>query len=138
MLCYDLNSFGLTFPGHPHSWLWKSFNMADRGSEFSFSGGISIRNYIRIDISISIRPLNTKFDKQVDLKELTYMRLIKQELVTSSHQDHFTLKRFSKFLSAKSVIIKCWQNDYEEKIVKLRLKSYGLFITWSCDIKWQT
>ena len=68
--------------------------MADRGSEFSFSGGISIRNYIRIDISISIRPLNTKFDKQVDLKELTYMRLIKQELVTSSHQDHFTLKIF--------------------------------------------
>ena len=68
--------------------------MADRGSEFSFFGGISIRNDIRIDISISIRPLNTKFDKEVDLKELTYMRLIKQELVTSSHQDHFTLKIF--------------------------------------------
>ena len=47
--------------------------MADWGSEFRFLRDIHVRLDIRIDISISIRPMNTKFDKQVHL--LTQMRL---------------------------------------------------------------
>ena len=43
---------------------------------------------IGIDISISIGPMATKFDKQVYLEELTQMRLIKQVTVTSLIQDH--------------------------------------------------
>ena len=34
--------------------------------------------------------MTTKFGKQVNLQELTQIRLIKQVLVTSSHQDHVT------------------------------------------------
>ena len=55
--------------------------MADWGGEFNFSQGI----YVRIDISISIRPMTTKFGKQVHVQDLTKMRLIKQVLVTSLH-----------------------------------------------------
>ena len=46
--------------------------MADRGGEFSFFQGI----HVRIDISISVRPMITKFGKQVHLQDLTQMRLI--------------------------------------------------------------
>ena len=41
--------------------------MADRGGEFSFFQSI----LVRIDISISIRPMTTKFGKQVHLQDLT-------------------------------------------------------------------
>ena len=51
--------------------------MADRGGEFSFFQGI----HVRIDISISVRPMITKFAKQVHLQDLAQMRLIKQVLV---------------------------------------------------------
>ena len=57
-----------------YSWFWKSLNMMNWGSEFSFFYGIHIGIGIRIDISISI---NTRFDKQVHLEELTEMRQIK-------------------------------------------------------------
>ena len=46
--------------------------MADRGGEFRFFQGI----HVRIDISISVRPMITKFGKQVHLQDLTQMRLI--------------------------------------------------------------
>ena len=62
--------------------------MADRGGVFSFSQGIQVRIDITIDISISIRPMATIFCRQVHLEELIQVRLIKQMLVTSSHQDH--------------------------------------------------
>ena len=62
--------------------------MAHRGSEFSFFQDIYVRIDIRIDIFISIRPMATKFDKQLYLQDLPQMRLIKQFLVTSLHQDH--------------------------------------------------
>ena len=65
-----------------YSWFWKSSNMTDRGGEFSFFWGINVRIDIRIDISISIRPMATTFSKQVHLDELTQIRLIKQMLVT--------------------------------------------------------
>ena len=60
--------------------------MADWGGELNFSQGI----YVRIDISISIRPMTTKFGKQIHVQDLTKMRLIKQVLVTSLRQNHVT------------------------------------------------
>ena len=60
--------------------------MADRGCELSFFQYIHLRS----DISISMRPKITKFGKQVHLQDLTQMRLIRQVLVTSSHQDQVT------------------------------------------------
>ena len=56
--------------------------MANRGSEFSFF----LRIHVRINISISIKPMITKFGKQVNLQYLSQMRLIKQVLVTSLRQ----------------------------------------------------
>ena len=52
--------------------------------------GIHVRIDIRINISISIRPMITKFGKQVQLEDLTQMDLKKQVLVTSLHQYHVT------------------------------------------------
>ena len=54
--------------------------MADRSGEFSLFHSIHVRTDIRIDISISIKTITTKFGKQVHLGELTQMRLIKQVL----------------------------------------------------------
>ena len=62
--------------------------MADRGVEFSFFQGIHVRIDVRVDNSISIRPMITIFGKQVHLQDLTQMRLIKQ--VTSLRQDQVT------------------------------------------------
>ena len=64
--------------------------MTDRGGGFSFFQGIHVSINIRIDISISIRPVATKFGKQVHVEELTQMRIIKQVLVKPSRQDHTT------------------------------------------------
>ena len=58
--------------------------MADRGGEFNFFQGIHVRIDIKIDISISVRPMITKFGKKVRLQDLTQMMLIKQVLVTSN------------------------------------------------------
>ena len=55
--------------------------MGDRGGEFTFIQGFHVRNDIRIDISISIVPMITKFGKDGHLQDLTQMRLIKQVLV---------------------------------------------------------
>ena len=52
--------------------------MASRGGEFSFFQGTHVKINITIDISISVRPMTTKFDKQVHLQDLTWMGLIKQ------------------------------------------------------------
>ena len=67
--------------------------MADRGGEFSFFLGFHVKLDTRIDISSSVRPMTTKFDKLVNLEKLTQMRLIKQVLVTSSGQYQMTLKK---------------------------------------------
>ena len=83
-----------------YSRLLKSLNMADRDGEFSFFLGI----HVRIDISISIRPMSIKFGRQVYLQELTQMRLIMQVLMTPSGQDHVTLKRCNNFFSARAII----------------------------------
>ena len=48
-------------------------------------------NHLRIDtitdISISVRPITTKFGKQAHQEKLIQIRLIKQVLVVSSRQD---------------------------------------------------
>ena len=49
-----------------YSWFWKSLNVADWGSEFSFFQAIHVTIDI-IDISISIRPMTIKFGKQVHI-----------------------------------------------------------------------
>ena len=64
--------------------------MADRGGEFRFFQGIHVRSDITIDILISIKPIIAKFGKQLHLQDLAQMRLIKQLLVTLSHQYHVT------------------------------------------------
>ena len=64
--------------------------MADRGGEFRFFQGIHVRIDITIDILISIKPIIAKFGKQLHLQDLAQMRLIKQLLVTSSHQNYVT------------------------------------------------
>ena len=56
----------------------------------TFSEETQVRIDIRIDISI--KHITTQFGKQVHLQELTEMRLIKQVMVSSSRQDHVTLK----------------------------------------------
>ena len=43
--------------------------MADEGGEFSSFQGSHVRTCIRIDISISIRPMITKFGKQVHIQD---------------------------------------------------------------------
>ena len=60
--------------------------MADPGGEFRFFQGILERIDMRIDISISIRPMTTKFGEQLHLQDLTQMRLI----LTLLRQDHVT------------------------------------------------
>ena len=56
--------------------------MVDQGGMFGFFRGIHVRPNTRIDISISVRPMPTKFSRQVHLEELTLMRLIGQVLLT--------------------------------------------------------
>ena len=79
------------------------------GDEFTFFQGI----YVRIDISIFIRPMITKFDKQIHLQELTQLRLIKMGMVQ--------LGRMVAYLDKFHPI-----------------KSNDPLITWSCKITWQT
>ena len=62
--------------------------MENRVGRFRFLPDIYLITDIIIDISISMRPMTTKFDKQVHAEELTRMRLTKQVLVISSPQDH--------------------------------------------------
>ena len=70
--------------------------MVDGGSEFIFFWGIHVRIDVRIDISISIRPKNPKFGRQIHLQELNQMTVFQQVLVTLLRQYHGTnLKHIS-------------------------------------------
>ena len=86
--------------------------MSDRDSEFNFVRGIHVRTDIRIDISTSITPMTTELGKQLHLEELHQEQL---------HQDHLTLKRCYNFFSARAMILKFDQNDYEETLIRLKL-----------------
>ena len=73
-------------------------------SEFSFFRGIHLRTGMRTNISIFIRPMITKLDRQVYLENLAHMRLTKQVMVTPSCQGHVTLKSCYYFLSIRAMI----------------------------------
>ena len=64
--------------------------MAEWDGEFSFFQEIHVRTDLRIHILVSIRPMTTKFKKQVYLGELTQTRLIKQVMVMLSRRDRVT------------------------------------------------
>ena len=66
--------------------------MTDRGDEFGFFQDMEfhVNIDIRVDISISIRPMITKVGWQVDLQDMTQKSLIKNVLVTPLRQDHVT------------------------------------------------
>ena len=51
--------------------------MGDRGVEFIFFQDVHVKTEARIDITIPIKTMTTKFDEKVHLGELTQMRLIK-------------------------------------------------------------
>ena len=60
--------------------------MVDQVGELRFLQGI----HVRIDISISVRSMTTKFGKQVFLQEFTQIKLIKQvtnSFITSRSRD---------------------------------------------------
>ena len=61
--------------------------MVDQGEKFSFFRDIHIKIDTRVDISISLRPMTTKFGKRLDIEELTNLRLERHVLVTSSPQN---------------------------------------------------
>ena len=115
-----------------YSW---SLSMADRGSEFSFFSGIHVRTEIRIGISIFIRPMTTKFGKEVHLEELTRVRhrcwwrhhVDLQVLVMSSHQVHQTNLKHLHYQGAFGHQI--WQDGNFNGL--LPMKSHELLITWS-------
>ena len=46
-----------------------------------------------MNITISKRPMSTKFGKQVHVEDLIQMKLIKQVLVKSSYQGHITKEK---------------------------------------------
>ena len=77
--------------------------MVNRGDEFSLFRSIHAKIDVRIDSSITIRHITTKFDKQLHLEEFTQMRLIKQVMVTSSRQDHMTNKKYYIFTTTVSM-----------------------------------
>ena len=86
------------------SWFWKSLNTADWGVSSAFSKVfIHTRTDVRVNISISAKPMPTKFGKQVHLEALNQMRLMKQLLVTPLRQDHVALKKCYNFLSLRTV-----------------------------------
>ena len=118
-----------------YSWFWKSLNMVDWGCEFSFFQGIHVGSDIRIDISISRRPMATKFGKHIHLEELTQMRLIKEVLVISSHQDHMTNKNIS---TARVPMANKLSRIVTYLDGLLPRKSHDPYITWSCKIMWET
>ena len=111
--------------------------MADQGSEFSFYQSILKGIHIRIDASISMRPMATKFSKQVHLEELIQMGLIKQVLVMPSPEDHMASHKdhvTNKYLHYQSA----YGHQYSRMVTYLDglqlIKSHEPYITWSCKI----
>ena len=72
--------------------------MVDRGGEFSFFRGVHVR-IDRIDVCFH-ENYDHNFGKQVNLEQLTQMRLTNQVL-TLSRQDHVNLKKRYNFLLSR-------------------------------------
>ena len=100
--------------------------MPDRGGEFRFFQGIHVRIDIRIDISISLRPMITRFGKQVHLQDLKVTNADLKicqcfRLHVKKYVEGFTLKRLllfeicrrkicEKFVYKHSKTIECVKN----------------------------
>ena len=111
--------------------------MADQGSEFSFVRSVHVRINIRIDISISIRPITSKFGKQVHLEEFTQMRKMKQVLMTSPYQDR--VANFKGYISTMRVSLAIKLGSMENYLDGLlSIKWHDPLITFSCKITWHT
>ena len=80
-----VRDFGIV---NSYSWFLNSFKIVDGGGEFSFFQSIYVRTDIITDSSISVRPMTTKFGKQIHLGKLTETIPIKQVLVKSSRKDN--------------------------------------------------
>ena len=110
-----------------YSWLWKSVNMASKGYEFSFCGGNHAKiDMIKIDMSICISRMTTKFGEEVPLEELTQIKLIKQMLVTSLPLSTTRLLMASKL----GRIV-----PYVDGVPPIN--AHDPLIMWSCEITWQ-
>ena len=111
--------------------------MTDQGGESSFCQSIYIKIDIRIDMSISLRPVTTKFDKQVHLAELTKMRLIKYVLVTSPCQYHVTnLKHVISTARVPMATKHGKMVTYLDEL--LSIKAHNPLVTWPCKIHYHT
>ena len=111
--------------------------MADRGGEFSFFQVIHVRTDIRTDISISIRPMITKFGEQLHLKNLTQVKVIKQALVTLLRQNYVTSLDYYISTTTVSLATKLSKMvTYSDGPVPI--KWHDFLIMWYCEITWQT
>ena len=112
--------------------------MVDWGSKFSFFQGIHVRIDLRIDISISIGSMATKYGRQVHLEELTQMKLIKQVMVMSSNQDHMRILKHLLYQSSfghqtlQHGHLPQWATAH-----KVMWHIWILIVIWSCEIMWE-
>ena len=124
------------YPGFRNSNRYSWFlyrNMTDRSGEFNFFQTIHVRIDIRIDISIFIRPMITKFGKHVHPQNLTQIRLIKKVLLTSLYQDHLAKLHYYIFTTTVPMATKlgCIVT-YLDGL--LSLKSNDPLITWQTKV----
>ena len=141
MLCKCLLSFCSCFSArciwdngivNQYMWFWKSLNLVDQSYEFSFFWDIHVRINERIYISISIRPMKTKFGKQLHLEELTQVRLMKQVLVMSPGQNHVTNENHISTTRVPMATKLCRMVTYLDWLLPLKL--HDPLIMWSWEI----
>ena len=119
-----------------YSWFWKFLKMAEQGCGFSLFSVIHVRIDIRIDTSIIIRNMTTKFCQQAHLEEMTQVRLIKQVLVKFSRQHHVT--NYKHISTTRMLMTTKLGRMVTYPYGLLPIKSHDALIWWSCEITWQT
>ena len=107
--------------------------MADREGEFNFFQRIHVRIGIRIDFSISIRPMITRFGNQIHLQDLTQIRIIKAGTGDVIHKDHLTNQTHCISTTRMSMATKLGRMvTYLDDL--LPIKSHDPLITQSFEI----
>ena len=107
--------------------------MRDQGGELSFFQNIHVKIDIRIDISILIGTMHTKFGKQVHLQDLIQMRLMKQVLMTSLRQDCMT--KYEHYISTTTVSMTTKLGKFVTCNKKLLPKMLlPPLVRWFCEI----
>ena len=141
MFCKCLLSFSSCFSArciwnigivNQYMWFWKSLNLVNQSCAFSFFWDIHVRINERIYISISIRPMTTKFGKQLHLEELTQVRLMKQVLVMSPGQNHVTNENHISTTRVPMATKLCKMVTYLDWLLPLKL--HDPLIMWSWEI----